>query len=94
MKLFIIMKYLKNTLIPLLAGVVLFSSIIEARESKNKAGRYFGVSSLPTDYEQFDVNQWTIDTSNDGRIAVNNVRGIGGEWRLSLIHISEPTRPY
>ena len=81
------MKYLKNTLIPLLAGVILFSSIIEARDTKNKAGRYFGASSLPTDYEQFDVNQWTIDTSNDGRIAVNNVRGIGGEWRKTGVFL-------
>jgi hypothetical protein len=75
------MKYLKNALVPVLAGMILFSSFIEARETKNKTSRYFGASSLPTDYEEFNVNRWTIDTANDGRLVVNNVRGIGGEWR-------------
>jgi len=64
------MKYLKNTLIPLLAGVVLFSSITEARDTKNKAGRYLGASSLPTDYEQFDVNNWWFAGKVNGELRV------------------------
>jgi len=70
-----------------LAGLILFSSFVEARDTKNKASRYFGASSLPTDYEEFNVNQWTIDTANDGRLIVNNVRGIGGEWRKTGVFL-------
>lgn len=81
------MKYLKNALVPVLAGLILFSSFVEARDTKNKASRYFGASSLPTDYEEFNVNQWTIDTANDGRLIVNNVRGIGGEWRKTGVFL-------
>jgi len=71
----------RNTFFQLVTALILVLSVVDAKDNKkNSAGRYFGMSSLPTDYEEFNVNRWTIDTANDGRIMVNNVRGVGGEW--------------
>ncbi|MDB3887596.1 hypothetical protein N9360_00770 [Candidatus Marinimicrobia bacterium] len=78
------MNYLRrNMFLQLITAFVLMFSLVDARDkNKNSASsRYFGISGLPTDYEEFNVNNWTIDTSNDGRTMVNSVRGVGGEWQ-------------
>ena len=81
------MNYLKNVLYITLAIILLSPTTVDAKEKKNSAGRYVGFSTMPTDYEEFNVNRWTIDTANDGRIMVNNVRGIGGEWANSGVFL-------
>jgi len=74
------MNYLKNILKVTLAIALLIPVNVFGRDKTNTSGKYLGFSSMPTDYEVFDVNRWNIDTANDGRLVVNNVRGIGGEW--------------
>lgn len=81
------MNYLKNVLYITLAIMLLLPTTVDAKDKKNSAGRYVGFSTMPTDYEEFNVNRWTIDTANDGRLMVNNVRGIGGEWANSGVFL-------
>ena len=79
------MNYLKNILKVTLAIALLIPVNVFGRDKTNTSGKYFGFSSMPTDYESFNVNRWNIDTANDGRLVVNNVRGIGGEWGLRIL---------
>ena len=81
------MNYLKNIIKFTLAIALLIPTSLISRDKTNGVSRYVGFSSQPVDYEEFNVNNWTIDTSNDGRIMVNNVRGIGGEWQNSGVFL-------
>lgn len=81
------MNYLNNILKFTLAIALLVPTFVIGRDKKDGTSRYVGFSSMPVDYEEFNVNNWTIDTSNDGRLMVNNVRGIGGEWQNSGVFL-------
>jgi hypothetical protein len=71
------MNYLKNIIKFTLAIALLIPTSLISRDKTNGVSRYVGFSSQPVDYEEFNVNNWTIDTSNDGRIAEL--------WRLSCL---------
>ena len=75
------MNYLKNVLkFTLAIALLLPVNVIGRDKTDTSSSRYMGFSSMPTSYKVFDANRWNIDTANDGRLIVNNVRGIGGEW--------------